>query len=115
MNLPNGVYVVKTYTELRDGSRNVSVVLCNLTGKPVHLAAGRPVAWVVAVNAIPDATPSPEFFRKLDELELNRNPPKKLTIGERQELLLELLRKDGRLDKLKQWLLQLALSLSECL
>ena len=39
-NLPNGVYVVKTYTELQDGSRNVSVVLRNLTGKPVHLAAG---------------------------------------------------------------------------
>ena len=63
-NLPNGVYVVKTYTELRDGSRNVSVVLRNLTGKPVHLAAGRSVAWVEAVNAIPDATPSPEFFEK---------------------------------------------------
>ena len=101
-NLPNGVYVVKTYTELRDGSRNVSVVLRNLMGKPVHLAAGRPVAWVVATNAIPDATPSPEFLRKLDELELNRNPQKKLTIKERQKLLLELLRKEGRLDKLKQ-------------
>ena len=43
-NLLNGVYVVKTYTELRDGSRNVSVVLRNLTGKLVHLATGRPVA-----------------------------------------------------------------------
>ena len=29
-NLPNGVYVVKTYTELHDGSRNVSVVLLAL-------------------------------------------------------------------------------------
>ena len=65
-NLPNGVYVVKTYTELRDGSRNVSVVLRNLTGKPVHLTTRRPVAWVVAANAIPDATPSPEFLRRLD-------------------------------------------------
>ena len=108
-NLPNGVYVVKTYTELRDGSRNVSVVLRNLMGKPVHLAAGRPVAQVVAVNAIPDATPSPEFLRKLDELEPNRNQPKKLTTEERQKLLLELLRKEGRLDKLKQWPLELAL------
>ena len=53
-NLPNGVYVVKTYT---DGSCNVSVVLHNLTGKPVHLAAGRPVARVVAANAVPDAAP----------------------------------------------------------
>ena len=75
VNLPNGVYVVKTYTELRDGSRNVSVVLRNLMGKPVHLAAGRPVAQVVATNAIPDAAPSPEFLKKLDELEPNRNSP----------------------------------------
>ena len=42
-NLPNGVYGVKTYTELHDGSHSVSVVLR---------------------NAIPDATPSPEFMRK---------------------------------------------------
>ena len=75
-NLPKGVYVVKTYTELCDGSRNVLVVLRNLTGKPVHLAAGRPLARVVAMNAILDATPSPEFLRKLDELELSRNPPR---------------------------------------
>ena len=108
-NLPNGVYVVKTYTELRDGSRNVSVVLPNLTGKPVHLAAGRPVVRVVAMNAVPDAAPSPKFLKKLDELEPNRNPPKKLTIEERQKLLLELLRKKGRLDKLEQWPLELAL------
>ena len=79
-NLPNGVYVVKTYTELRDGSRNVLVVLHNLMGKPVHLATGRPVAQVVAVNAIPDAAPSPEFLKKLDELEPNQDPPKNLTI-----------------------------------
>ena len=114
-NLPNGVYVVKTYTELRDGSRNVSVVLRNLMGKPVHLAAGRPVAWVVAANAIPDAVPSPEFLRKLDKMELNRNPPKKLTIEERQKLLLDLLRKEGRLDKLKEWPPELALKFEQML
>ena len=108
-NLPNGVYVVKTYTELRDGSCNVSVVLCNLIRKLVHLAARRPVAQVVAANAIPDAAPSPEFLRKLDELEPNRNPPKKLTIKERQKLLLELRRKEGQLDKLKEWPPELAL------
>ena len=114
-NLPNGVYVVKTYTELCDGSRNVSVVLRNLTGKPVHLAARRLVAQVVAANAIPDAAPSLEFLKKLDELEPNRNSPKKLTIEERQKLLLELLRKDGRLDKLKQWPLELALKFERML
>ena len=60
-NLPNGIYVVKTYTELQDGNRNVSVVLCNLMGIPVHLAAGRLVARVVATNAILDAAPSRSF------------------------------------------------------
>ena len=114
-NLPNGVYVVKTYTELRDGSRNVSVVLRNLTGKLVHLPAGRPIARVVATNAILDAAPSPEFSRKLDELEPNQNPPKKLTIEERQKLLLELLRKEGQLDKLKQWPPELALKFERML
>ena len=114
-NLPNGVYVVKTYTELRDGSRNVSVVLRNLMGKPVHLAAGRPVARVVAVNTVPDAAPSPEFLRKLDKLEPNQNPPKKLTIEERQKLLLELLRKEGWLDKLKQRPPELALGFERML
>ena len=51
----------------------------------------------MAANAIPDAVPSPEFLRKLDEMEPNWNPPKKLTIEERQKLLLELLQKEGRL------------------
>ena len=32
-HLPIGVYVLKTYTELKDGSQNVSIVLRNLTGK----------------------------------------------------------------------------------
>ena len=38
-----------------------------------------------------------------------RIPPKKLTIEERQKLLLELLRKEGWLDKLKEWPPKLAL------
>ena len=114
-NLPNGVYVVKTYTELHDGSCNVSLVLRNLMGKPVHLPAGRPVARVVAVNAIPDATPSPEFLKKLDEMGPDQNPPKKLTIEERQKLLLELLQKEGRLDKLKEWPLEFALKFERML
>ena len=108
-NVPNGVYVVKTYTELHDGSCNVSVVLHNLMGKPVHLPVGRPVAQVVATNAIPNATPSLEFLKKLDEMGPVRDPPKKLTIEERQKLLLELLWKEGRLDKLKEWPPELAL------
>ena len=97
---------------MRDCSCNVSEVLRNLTGKPVHLAAGRPVARVVAAKAIPDAASSPEFWKKVDELEPNRNSPKKLTIEERQKLLL---RKDGHLDKLKEWSPELALKFEQML
>ena len=82
-NLLNGVNVVKTYTELHDGSRNVLVVFRNLTGKQVHLLARRPLAQVVAANAIPDATPSPELMRKLDKLELGQESPQKLTVEDR--------------------------------
>ena len=84
-------------------------------GKPVHLAAGRPVARIVAANAIPDAAPSPEFLKKLDEMEPDRDPLKKLTIEERQKLLLELLRKEDRLDKLKEQPLELALKFERML
>ena len=75
-NLPNGVYVVKTYTELHDGSRNVSVVLRNLMGKLVHLAAGRPVARVVAANAIPDAAPLPRVLEETGPDGTRPGPPK---------------------------------------
>ena len=46
---------------------------------------------------------------------LTRDPPRKLTIEERQKLLLELLRKEGRLDKLKKWPLELALKFKRML
>ena len=40
-DLPNGLYVMRMYTELKDGSPNVSVVLWNLTAWPIHLPRGR--------------------------------------------------------------------------
>ena len=70
---------------------------------------------MVATNAIPDATPSPEFLKKLDEMELLRDPPKKLTVEERQKLLLEVLQKEGQLDKLKEWPPKLALKFERML
>ena len=48
-------------------------------------------------------------MKKLDKMEPDRNPWRKLTIEERQKLLLELLRKEGQLDKLKKWPPELAL------
>ena len=55
VDLPNGLYVMRTYTELKDGSRNVSVVLWNLTVRPIHLARGWVIGRVAAANAVPEA------------------------------------------------------------
>ena len=112
-SLPNGVYVLKTYTELKDGSRNVSMVLRNLTSKTIHLAPGRCVARVAAANEVPEAMPSPERAKALDET-LPKEVPK-LTIEERQKLLMELLRQDGGLEQLKEWPPELVLKFKRML
>ena len=77
-SLPNGIYVLKTYTELKDRSRNVSVVLRNLTSKMIHLAPGRCVARVATANEVPEAMPLLELAKDLDEALLKEAP--KLTI-----------------------------------
>ena len=105
-SLPNGVYVLKTYTELKDGSRNVSVVLRNLTIRTIHLAPGRCVAQIAAANEVPEAVPSPELAKELAEAQ--GKEAHKLTIKEQQKLLMELLRQDGGLEQLKEWLPELA-------
>ena len=99
--------MIPTYSELQDGSRTVTVVLHNLTGKPVHLQAGRVIAWVLAANVIPEGKPTPELMKKLDKQD-PESAPKKLSIEERQKLLMELLRQDGGLDQLADWTLELA-------
>ena len=101
-NLPVGVYVIPTYSELRDGSRSVAIVLRNLMGKPVNLQAGRVIVRVLATNVIPEGKPTPELTKKLDKQDL-KSAPKKLSIEERQKLLMELLQQEGRLDQLVDW------------
>ena len=101
-NLPVGVYVIPTYSELRDGSRTMTIVLCNLTGKLVHLQAGRVKAQVLAAIVILEGKPTPELMKKLDEQD-PESAPKKLSIEERQKLLMELLWQDGGLDQLADW------------
>ena len=56
-SLPNSVYILETYTELKDGSQNVSVILQNVTSKTIHLTPGRCVARVATANEVPEAMP----------------------------------------------------------
>ena len=106
-NLLVDVYVVSTYSELCDGSQSVAIVLHNLTGKPVHLPAGRVNARVLAANIIPEGKPTPELIKKLDEQDPESAPPK-LSIKERQWLLMQILKQEGGLDELAQWTPELA-------
>ena len=98
--LPVGLYVQRVYTEMKDGSQNVSTVLRNGTGKPMHLTAGWLVGRIVAANLVPDVVASPELEVKLvqnGELE----PP--LTTEQCQELLMKVLEENSSLGKLKGW------------
>ena len=40
-NLPVGLYIQQVYSNLKDGSQNLSTVMRNGTAKPIHLASGR--------------------------------------------------------------------------
>ena len=101
-NLPVGVYMIPMYSELWDGSQTMTIVLHNLMGKPVHLQAGRVIAQVLATNVILEGKPTLELMKKLDE-EDPESTLKKLSIKERQKLLMELLWQEGGLDQLVDW------------
>ena len=107
-DLPNGLYVMRMYTELKDGSRSVSVMLRNLTTWPIHLARGWVMGRMVATNAVPEAQCSPDLLKKLDDKDPDKPEPVKLLTQQRQDLLLAALQKDGGLDRLKEWLPELA-------
>ena len=79
----------------------------NLTGKPVHLQAGWVIAQVLATNIIPEGKLTLELMKKLDEQD-PESVSLKLSIEERQELLMQLLRQEGGLDESAQWTPELA-------
>ena len=107
-DLPNGLYFMRTYTELKDGSWSVSIVLQNLTAQPIHLARGWVMGRVVAANAVPEAQCLPDLLKKLDDEDPDKPEPVKLSTQQRQDLLLTALQKDGGLDHLKELLPELA-------
>ena len=100
-NLPNGLYVCRSYTKLKDGSRKVGLVVRNGTSRPISMKGGRIIGRVVTANIAPKAKPSPELWQELNKDE--EEPTKKLTVEERQELLMQVLQEKGGLDMLKNW------------
>ena len=100
-NLPNGLYVCQSYTELKDGSRKVGLVIHNGTSRPISMNGGRIIGRVVTANIVPNAKPSPELLQELNKDE--KEPTKKLTVEERQELFMQVLQDKGGLDMLEKW------------
>ena len=93
-----GLYVKRVYTKMKDGSQNVSTVLCKGTGKPMHLTAGWLMGCIEAANLVSDAVALLELEAKLakdGELE----PP--LTMEQCQELLMKVLEENSSLEKQK--------------
>ena len=107
-DLPNGLYIMRMYMELKDGSQSVSVVLRNLTARPIHLVRGRVIGRVAAANAFPEAQCSPDLLKKLGDEGEDKSEWTKLSTQQRQELLLTTLERDGGLDRLKDWPPELA-------
>ena len=66
-NLPNGLYVCRSYTELKDGSRNVGLVVHNGTSRPISMNSGRIIGRLVTANVVPNAQPSPELLQELNK------------------------------------------------
>ena len=110
--LPMGLYVQQVYTEMKDGSQNMSTVLRNGTGKPMHLAARWLVGHIVAANLVPDMVASLELEAKLAK---DGEPEPLLTMEQRQELLMKVLEENGSLGKLKGWKEEMALKAKQLL
>ena len=91
---------------MKDGSQNVSTVLRNGTGKPIHLAARWLVGCIVAANLVPDAVALPELEAKLAK---DGEPEPPWTTEQCQELLMKVLEGNGSLGKLKGWKKETAL------
>ena len=87
--LPNGFYVLSTYTQLILGSCNIAVVIQNGTSCAICMPGGCQIGRVITANTIPDPQASLELMRKLDEDESTPMPG--LTTAEWQEKLIETL------------------------
>ena len=67
--IPYGLQVQNMYTDLRDGSNSVLVVITNTTGRAVILNKGVAFAKVVATNDIPTPHLKPGTMEALDEMQ----------------------------------------------
>ena len=85
---------------MKPSSRQASVIIRNMTSRPILLPRGKIVTRVVAFNALLDTEPSPDLLKKL-ESDVPTKPC--LSVEERHKLLIATVKKDGGLEQLKTW------------
>ena len=100
--LPPGLTIQNAYTEMHNGSKNVTTVVRNSTAYPQTLKTKIPVARVVAANWVPEPQMWPGMTDTLDDAQGIQT--QKLTIEQRQEKLF----KKVDLSSLGSWLQELA-------
>ena len=100
-SLPQGLTILKSYTKMCNGSKNVAIVVRNSMAYPQTLRKKPPVARTIAVTWVPEP-PLQAGMTALDEAQGLQMP--KLTAKERQEKLFEKLELSG----LESWPLKLA-------
>ena len=63
---------------------------------------------MATANAVPEAQCSPKLLKQLNDEDEDKPEPAKLSMQQRQDLLLTALQKDGGLDCFKEWPPELA-------
>ena len=67
--LPHGLSVMNTYTKMTTESKQVAVIVKNLTTALITITKGVKITQVVAVNAIPQVGAVLGMLEKLDEMQ----------------------------------------------
>ena len=104
---PYGLQVQNVYTDLRNSSNSVLVVIKNTTGKAVILNKGVAFAKVVATNEIPSSHLKPGTMDALDEMQGIKRP--RMSISKWRKKLIQKLDLSG----LEAWLSELAKAAKE--
>ena len=69
-HLPHGLSIMKTYTKLTTGKKQVAVVVKNLTATPITLTKDVKVTQVVAVNVVSTVEVVSGTLEQLDEIQV---------------------------------------------
>ena len=99
-NLPNGLYVLSTYTQLNPRCRDVAIVVRNGTSRPIHMAKWK-ANWESDHGQCGARPTSVSRFVAPTRQQKSPFLTLEFSTAEQQSKLLEILEGNGGLDELK--------------